>query len=194
MKNVLIAMTQAPAEKEQRIFPDDFETVVREHQRRIYRILFLLLRDPDAADALTQECFLRAYSRRSGFRGEAGLGTWLIRIAINLAQDELKSRRSTFWRCLLRGKEREAESLADRRHTPEDEILERERVAAIWTVVGNLPLQQRMVFTLRFAEEMPLAEIAHVMKIREGTVKAHLSYAIQAIRRALGQVPGTPAR
>src|SRR5882672_10230408 len=78
-----------------------FDDLVRQHQRRVYRVLFLLLRDPDAADTLTQECFLRAYQKRDGFRGESSADTWLLRIAVNLARDHLRNRRAGFWRRLI---------------------------------------------------------------------------------------------
>ncbi len=78
-----------------------FDRLVQAEQRRIYRILLGLIRDPEAAETLTQECFLRAYRARDGFRGDASPETWLVRIAVNLGRDHLKSRRSGFWRRLL---------------------------------------------------------------------------------------------
>ncbi len=133
-----------------KILSEDFEWIMRNHQQRIYRILLLMLRDPEDANNLTQECFLRAFSRRSGFRGEAALGTWLVRIAINLARDQLKSGRVSFWKRLPHGKENETQTLPDRGSTPEDPLLMQERLAAVWSVVESLPLKQRTVFTLRF--------------------------------------------
>jgi RNA polymerase sigma-70 factor (ECF subfamily) len=184
-KNGLMTITQALVETDRQMLSENFEAVVRAHQQRIFRILMMLLRDQDEADALTQECFLRAYSRRAGFRGESAVGTWLVRIAVNLARDQLKSRRSAFWRRLLRGKGLEAQTVADVRRSPEDAVAARERAAAIWTIVERLPVQQRTVFTLRFAEEMQIGEIAQAMKLREGTVKAHLSSAVQAVRKEM---------
>jgi len=180
-----MAITQALVETDRRMLSEDFEAVVHTHQQRIFRILMMLLRDPDEADALTQECFLRAYARRAGFRGEAAVGTWLVRIAVNLAQDQLKSRRNAFWRRLLRGKELEEQTVADGRRSPEDAFVARERAATLWAVVERLPVRQRTVFTLRFAEEMQIGEIAQAMKLREGTVKAHLSSAVQAVRKEM---------
>jgi RNA polymerase sigma-70 factor (ECF subfamily) len=107
----------------------------------------------------------------------------LIRIAINLAHDHLKSRRASFWRRLLRAKERDAQALPDRRQDPEASMLAREQVAGLWSAVQQLPLRQRTAFLLRFGAEMPLQEIARAMKVREGTVKAHLSHAVAAVRR-----------
>ena len=59
---------------------EDFDALVLAEQRRIYRVLLAMLRDSDAADSLTQECFLKAYEHRKRFRGECSMRTWLMRI------------------------------------------------------------------------------------------------------------------
>ena len=79
----------------------EFDEVVHRHQRRVYRVLYVLLRDRDEADSLTQECFLRAYQNLDRFRGESSLQTWLLRIAVNLAKDHARSRKVSFWKQLL---------------------------------------------------------------------------------------------
>src|SRR5207244_1385604 len=80
------------------IAAEDFDEIVRLHQQRVYRVLFLLLRNSDAADTLTQECFVRAYEKRSSFRGEARIDTWLLQIAVNLARDHARNRRAGSWK------------------------------------------------------------------------------------------------
>ena len=57
---------------------EDFDNVVRQHQRQIYRVLFLLTHSAETADTLTQETFLRAYQSRASFRGECALNTWPV--------------------------------------------------------------------------------------------------------------------
>ena len=76
---------------------DDFTPLVQAHQQRIYRVLLGMVRDPDAAETLTQECFLKAYQKRASFRGEASVGVWLLKIAVNLARDHRRSRLREFW-------------------------------------------------------------------------------------------------
>jgi RNA polymerase sigma-70 factor, ECF subfamily len=185
VKDVPMTMIQANATTQRLNLEVDFEDIVCVHQRRIYRILYLLLRDRDEADSLTQECFLRAYARRTDFRGESSLGTWLVRIAINLARDQQRNRRYSFWKRMMRGKEDETQLLAARQRSPEEAISASERARTIWSIADGLPIQQRTAFTLRFAEDMQLQEIADVMRVREGTVKSHLSNAIRAVRRGL---------
>ena len=172
-----------------------FEDLVREHQRRIYRILLLLVRDVDAAETLTQECFLRAYMKRHDFRGEASVGTWLVRIALNLARDHARSRRLAFWRLLTRDTRRNdpvaiAATLADPEPTPERALIARERLAAVWTTVNRLPHRQRTCFLLRFVEEMSLEQIARAMAVEIGTAKSHLARAVGAVRRHLKEREG----
>ena len=102
MENALTARASAvPAHSIEGIAAEDFDQLVRTHQRRVYRVLLSLLRDPDAADTLTQECFLRAYEKRSQFRGESPVQAWLLRIAVNLARDHHRNRRVSFWRTLV---------------------------------------------------------------------------------------------
>jgi RNA polymerase sigma-70 factor (ECF subfamily) len=135
---------------------------------------------------LAQECFLRAYRGRAEFRGEASPTTWLVRIAVNLARDHIRSRRAGFWRRLFANGGEEAEAAAagmvDWRPTPEQALATNQRVAAVWQAAGALPQQQRTVFVLRFVEEMSLDEIAMTTGLRVGTVKAHLFRALASVR------------
>jgi RNA polymerase sigma-70 factor, ECF subfamily len=172
------------------ISSEGFDEIVKLHQRRVYRVLFLLLKDDDAAGTLTQECFLRAYRRRASFRGECRIDTWLLRIAVNLSRDYGKSRRVWFWRKLSGLEEEEssakgATQFASSQPSPERVLLAREQLAAVWIAVASLSQQQRTIFLLRFAEEMPLAEIAEVLQLKVGTIKAQLFRATAKLRETV---------
>src|SRR5437016_11137261 len=140
------------------IAAEDFDEIVRLHQQRVYRVLFLLLRNSDAADTLTQECFVRAYEKRSSFRGEARVDTWLLKIAVNLARDHARNRRASFWKRLIGADDSENpeqfSQFPDPQATPEQVLLARRELEAAWRIAGELPSQQRTIFMLRFAEEM----------------------------------------
>jgi RNA polymerase sigma-70 factor (ECF subfamily) len=172
----------------------EFEDMVRLHQQGIYRLLLTLVRDPEEAGNLTQECFLRAYNARGGFRGQASVRTWLGSIAVNLARDHAKNRRQSFWRHLFAPQEPApaAEQIAAPAPSPERVLLAREELAAVWGAVDKLPGNQRTAFLLRFVEEMSLEEIAQVMDIEVGTVKSHLARAVGALRRLRGCEYGNP--
>ncbi len=166
-----------------------FGEIIQQNQRRVYRVIFLLVRDHEVADTLTQECFLRAYRKRATFRGECRLDTWLLRIAVNLVRDQGKSRRAQFWRKLVGLEDEESESapsrIASEQISPERQLLVREELQAVWDVAASLSEQQRTIFLLRFAEDMSLAEIASVLRLKTGTVKAHLFRATEKVRATL---------
>jgi len=166
----------------------DFDEIVRRHQRRIYRVLYVLLGDADAADTLTQECFLRAYRKRESFRGECRIDTWLLRIAVNLAHDHRRNRRRSFWKRLVGLDDDSAqapEHVRDPRGSPERMVLAQRQLQAVWTAARDLPPQQRAIFLLRFAEDMTLVEISSVMGLRVGSVKTHLFRAMRTIRAVI---------
>jgi RNA polymerase sigma-70 factor (ECF subfamily) len=166
-----------------------FGEIIQQNQRRVYRVIFLLVRDHDAADTLTQECFLRAYRKRASFRGECRLDTWLLRIAVNLVRDHGKSRRAQFWKKLIGLDDAEGGNtpsrVASERISPERQLLVREELQAVWDAAASLSDRQRTIFLLRFAEEMSLAEVAAVLRLKIGTVKAHLFRATEKVRAAL---------
>ena len=165
---------------------EDFGDFVRQHQRRVYRMVSLLVRDEDAADTLTQECFLRAYHGLAGFRGECRMETWLLRIAVNLVRDHVKNRRVSFWKKLIGIEEAdEAAPIAAPHPSPERAFLARAEVQAVMAAVNLLSTQQRAVFLLRFVQEMPLSEIAEVMGVGVGSVKTHLFRAVGSVRQKM---------
>ncbi len=168
----------------------DFDEVVRVYRPRILRFLLSSLTDRDAAEALTQECFLKAWSARHQFRGESSLSTWLTRIAVNLMRDHLRSRSLRFWQ-KTRGAALDVMDISDwvpdGRSSPESAAVARNRVAEVWRAVKDLSAHQRTVFVLRFVEEMELEEIATTIGMNLSTVKSHLYRALAAIRGRLGE-------
>ena len=169
---------------------DDFEAVMRAHQQHVYRVLVSLVRDPDTADTLTQECFLRAYRKRDSFRGEASLRTWLVTIAVNLARDHVRSRRLSFWKRLLHRSQDAAElsdTLADQRPTADQMLAAREELGAVWSALDRLPERQRTVFVLRFVDDLSLEQIAAVLGTTVGTIKTHLFRATATLRQITGR-------
>jgi RNA polymerase sigma-70 factor (ECF subfamily) len=179
------ALNTVAEEQAEGISSQQFDAIIRQHQRRVYRVIFLLVKDADAADTLAQECFLRAYQKRASFRGECRIETWILRIAVNLARDHGKSRRMSFWRKLAGLEESGPREIAAPQPSAERALLAREELQAVWGAVNSLSPQQQTVFLLRFAEEMSLAEIAGVMGLKIGSVKAQLFRAIGRLRQQM---------
>src|SRR5438132_13047149 len=187
LETVLTSRLSAAAEQPAKaISSARFDEIIRQYQRRVYRIILLLVKDADAADTLTQECFLRAYRNRNSFRSECTIETWLLRIAVNLVRDHGKNRRLSFWKKLVGLEDRstndEPREFATPQPSPERILLAREQLQSILSAVSSLPTQQRSIFLLRFAAEMALAQIADVLDVKVGTVKAQLARATGKLR------------
>jgi RNA polymerase sigma-70 factor (ECF subfamily) len=182
-----------PARPDVACFAGDFEAMVRLYRPKVFRFALASLRDLDAAETVTQDCFLRAYQAADRFRQDCSLHTWLMRIAVNLIRDHIRNRRFQFWRrASLTAKSFDVAgfAIADRARSPEAQASLREQVAAIWTAAERLPDKQRTVFLLRFVEDMDLLEIAFATGMKEGTVKTHLFRALRAVRERLGETIG----
>ncbi len=179
LTTALTAPIESPAEQ---VLPERFDQLMRRHQQRVYRVVLLLVKDRDAADTLTQECFLRAYQNLAGFRGECREDTWLLRIAVNLVRDYARSRRTSFWKRLIGLDDKEVAEPPAPQPGQERALLAKAELDAVWNALDSLSAQQREVFLLRFVEEMPLAEIAAALGLKVGTVKAHLFRALQNVR------------
>jgi RNA polymerase sigma-70 factor, ECF subfamily len=167
---------------------DDFDSLVRSHRPRIFRFMLASLRDTEAAENLTQDCFIRAYKARAQFRGDASSITWLMQIAANLVRDHQGNSRLKFWRRSLRSDlelSDVSDWVPDQQRSPEAIASAKEQVRAVWNAAASLPERQRTVFLLRFVEDMDLLEIAAVTGMKEGTVKAHLFRALQAVRAGM---------
>jgi RNA polymerase sigma-70 factor (ECF subfamily) len=164
---------------------DDLETVVALYQSRVFRFLLATLRDRDAAETLTQETFLRAWTARASFREDCSLPTWLIRIALNLARDHTRTGRFRFWKHIATSAvdvDDVAASVPNREGTAESHLIAQQQVALIFETVAGLSPRQRTVFLLRFLEEMEIPEIAAVTGLPLGTVKSHLYRALNVVR------------
>lgn len=173
------ARTRAASELE------DFDELLRNQQQRVYRLFMVMLHDEDATDTLTQDCFVRVFESRERFRGECSVRTWVLRIAMNLARNYSRNRRSQFWHRLFQWNSEleDVGEMADPGASPERALAAREQLATVWSDMRSLSAQQRAVFTLRFVEDMSIEQIAEATCLRPGTVKSHLSRAIAAIRR-----------
>jgi RNA polymerase sigma-70 factor (ECF subfamily) len=168
---------------------DDFDKCVQVHWHKIFRFVLASIRDGDAAETLTQDCFWHAYKGRSRFRGDSSVQTWLMHIAVNLVRDFHRSRRLQFWK-RVRSSSVDASTLSnrlpDKQLSPEAKIAVRERMLAVWRAVETLSERQRTVFILRFVEDMDLLEIAAATSLTEGAVKVHLFRALKSVRKRIG--------
>jgi RNA polymerase sigma factor (sigma-70 family) len=155
---------------------DAFERLYRGHVGRIYSLALRLAGAADADD-LTQEVFIRAWSKLGTFKGEAQFGTWLHRLAVN----HILSRRTT----LRRWEDRHATGdtllgmlLAPRKHAPAERL-------DLEEAMKLLPRRAREVFVLYDVEGYGHEEIAQTLGVSVGTSKSQLHRARMLLRERL---------
>jgi RNA polymerase sigma-70 factor (ECF subfamily) len=180
----------ATAERERRVLElEDLDSVVRLFQPKVLRFVVFSVRDRDAAESITQDCFLKAYASRAQFRGDCSVKTWLIRIAFNLIRTHERDRKVRFWRKASAQSvlpEDISDFLTSRESSPEAQMIAKERVDIVRAALENLSMRQRSVFLMRFIEDLDISEIAEITRMPANTVKTHLHRAVRAIRTKLG--------
>ena len=159
--------------------------VVEAFGERITAVVAGVLRDRDAVDDVVQETFVKAYTRIDAFKGDAGLFTWLYRIAVNTAKDHAKAR-SRRPAASLDELPSGAVGFAATESAPAVERLEdREQRNLVRRAVAALPAVFRSVLVLREIEGLRYEEIAQILDISLGTVESRLFRARRRLKALL---------
>lgn len=160
-------------------------------QRRIFLLCRRMLQDPDEADSATQDVFLKAYKALSKSTGELeeldNPGRWVTRIAVNTCLDRLRSKAWKIWQRRPAPEDEEIilQMTSDNQPDAERRLFSKQIQERLDLAMLKLSARQRAVFALRHYESLPLEEIAGVLKLDVGTVKAHLFRALSKMREEL---------
>lgn len=168
-----------------------FDHLVRRYQDKSIRLAFSMLRNWEEAKEVSQNAFVKTYFGLKNFKRESKFGTWFYRILTNQARDEMRRR--------MRAKqtvpvEEVLLSVFDPAASPSETVLMEDERRRIETAVGALPEKEMRIFVMKYFTDMPLQEIADVLGIALGTVKASLFHATEKVRRALAGAGLRPAR
>jgi len=167
----------------------EFGSWMAAEQRRIFLLCRRMLQDFEEADSATQDTFLKAWQalNRPEFKELDDAGRWVTRIAVNTCLDRLRSRRWQFWRKRPNQEDEQfiLELAAASGPNAEDRVFAGEIGQRLESALDRLSLRQRAAFTLRHYEDRSLAEIAEILDLNIGTVKAHLFRAIAKLREEL---------
>ncbi len=170
----------------------DFGAWMTSEQRRIFLLCRRMLQDPDEADSATQDVFLKAYKAMSK-AAENDLeeldnpGKWVTRIAVNTCLDRLRSKSWKLWQRRPAAADEEIilQMTSDTEPDAERLLFSQQIQQRLELALLKLSDRQRAVFALRHYESLPLEEIAEVLKLDVGTVKAHLFRALTKMREEL---------
>jgi len=173
-----------------------FETVMRRHNRLLYRLARSILRDDAEAEDAVQEAYLAAFRNIGRFRAEAKMSTWLARIVMNQAYARLRKQKSGLVVPLPSRDPSGERSDADLEEANmADETVERPEAAAfrgelrqlMERRIDALPEAFRVVFMLRDVEEMSVEETAECLDVPTATVRTRAFRARALLRQSLSQ-------
>jgi len=165
-----------------------YDALVARHYRGIYNVVYRIVGNAEDASDLTQETFLRAYSKLGTFDTSKSFVAWIRRIATNQGIDHLRRRRPSD--VSLDGQMESGLQYADRDRTqsPAEAVEMAEDSQRVLAAVQQLPAKQRTVLVLRHVEGLKLEEIATTLGLPLGTVKTLLFRGRQAIRAMVGEI------
>jgi len=158
-----------------------FNILVKKYQQRVYWHIRKMVIDHDDADDLTQEVFVKIWRKLDTFKGESQLFTWIYRIATNECLNFLgKKKRRAFLSLQDVGKEL-GKKIDSSDHISGD-IIEKKLQKALLT----LPEKQRLVFNMKYFDEMPYKDISDILGTSVGALKASYHLAVKKIEAYVG--------
>ena len=186
--------------------PEQFEALVREHQRMVFGTLTRMTGAGTHVEDLAQEVFLRLYRALPEFRGEAAISTYLYRIVVNVAQDEWKRRRKERLHIASEPVIEDetgswienfaADELSGQHaRTPEQLMEDAETAAVVDAALEELAPMERAVLVLYHQEELSYEGISAALEMPINTVRTHLHRGRkrlgEMVRERLGAKPGS---
>ncbi len=173
-----------------------FDLLVIKYRRKLARLLARIVRDPGMAEDVLQETFIKAFRALPQFRGDSAFYTWLYRIGVNTARNQLgeERHRPLLMAELESGDEENGRSVQECPDdgTPETELLSREIIEAVNRAMDGLQDDLRQAIALRELEGLSYEEIARRMNCPIGTVRSRIFRAREAIAAELRPLLDTP--
>ncbi|HEY6538486.1 MAG TPA: sigma-70 family RNA polymerase sigma factor [Candidatus Dormibacteraeota bacterium] len=175
-----------PPEREEELIarakddPEGFGELYDHYFPQIYRYVAARVRSAELAEDITSEVFFKALRAIGRYRPSGHpFSAWLYQIAINTITDHYRSRKRTE-DSLDSGPELPAPGVA-----VDDLVAERLGLGQIWQAIDALPEQQRNAMTLKYAQDLPLAEIGQILGKSEGAIKLLIYRGTATVRAAL---------
>lgn len=165
-----------------------YSDIVEKYQRALYYHILKMVRNRDVIDDLVQEVFVKAFDNLNSYSTDYAFSTWLYRIATNHTIDYLRKKKLQTLSIDEPVKTREGEmqmELPDEDMATDRRVIRKQRSNIIRDAIENLPPKYRKVIQMRHMEEKSYQEIAEILDLPLGTVKAHIFRARELLYKAL---------
>ena len=153
-----------------------FNLLIRKYQQRVYWHVRRIVIDHDDANDVTQESFIKLWKHLAGFKEESQLFTWIYRIATNEALSFLRKKRVKFFIPMINVEEKLSNSLKDDNFFTGNDIELKLQQALL-----KLPEKQRLVFNMKYYDELKYEEMSDILGTSVGALKASYHHAVKKI-------------
>lgn len=161
---------------------------MKKYHDAIFNFVYRMVRDREQVEDLTQEAFIKAFSSLKNFNEEYAFSTWLYKIATNNCIDYIRRRKLQMYSIDKPIESKDSDyvfELPDDSYEADRDLISDQKAVLLHQAIDQLPEKYRRVIQLRHAEEKSYEEIAEILHLPIGTVKAHIFRARELLYRQL---------
>jgi len=165
-----------------------YKKLMAKYHDQIYNFIYRMVHDREQVEDLTQEAFIKAFQSLETFNEEYAFSTWLYKIATNNSIDYIRKRKLQMYSIDKPIESKDSDyvfELPDENYEADGEFIRTQRAALLQDAIDKLPEKYRRVIQLRHMEERSYEEIAKLLKLPIGTVKAHIFRAREILYKQL---------
>jgi len=167
---------------------DSYSKLVDKYQKSLYFHIRKMIKEVELVDDLVQEVFMKAFHNLNSYSNEYAFSTWIYRIATNHTIDYLRKKKLQTLSIDQPYKTKDGDmemQLPDESFSTDKPVMKKERKAVVQEAIDDLPEKYRLVIEMRHMEEKTYQEIADILDLPLGTVKAHIFRARELLYKAL---------
>jgi RNA polymerase sigma factor (sigma-70 family) len=159
-----------------------FNLLMRKYQQRLYWHIRRIVIDHDDANDIVQNVFIKVWKALDKFREDSQLYTWLYRIATNESISFLNNKKKRFFIPIIDVEHELSNNLSNDGNFTGDKIMMKLQQAVL-----KLPPQQRIIFNMKYFDGLKYEEIAAILNLTTGALKASYHHAVKKIEKQLGK-------
>ncbi len=165
-----------------------YQRLMDKYHDAIFNFIYRMVRDREQVEDLTQEAFIKAFASLKSFNEEYAFSTWLYKIATNNCIDYIRKKKLQMFSIDKPIESKDSDftfELPDDSYEADRELISDQRAVMLNQAIDQLPEKYRLVIRLRHVEERSYEEIARMLKLPIGTVKAHIFRARELLYKQL---------